>query len=103
MSPIAQTPAPPYYAVIFTSTRQPGDNGYAETARKMVALASQQQGFLGIETTRDGVGITVSYWADLESIRQWAKHAEHQAAKEKGKNIWYEHFRTRIARVEKEY
>ncbi len=103
MSEIAQTPEPPYYAVIFTSFRQPGDNGYAETAGKMVELASQQPGFLGIETTRDGVGITVSYWADMESIRNWGRNAEHLKAKQNGKDIWYEQFRTRIAKVEKEY
>ena len=69
----------------------------------MVELASQQPGFLGIESTRDGVGITVSYWRDMESIRQWSRHAEHVKAKQKGKDIWYEQFRTRIAKVEKDY
>ena len=103
MSKIASTPEPPYYAVIFTSLRNDGDNGYAETAGEMVALASTQSGFLGIESTRDGLGITVSYWADMESIRQWGRHAEHIKAKQKGKDIWYEQFRTRIAKVEKEY
>ena len=103
MSKIADTPKPPYYAVIFTSWRQDGDYGYAETAGKMVKLASEQTGFLGIETTRDGVGITVSYWQDMESIRNWSRNAEHMKAKQQGKDIWYETFRTRIAKVEKDY
>lgn len=69
MSLTAQTPEPPYYAVIFTSHRTEGDNGYAEMADRMVELASQQPGFLGVESAREGVGITVSYWSDLESIK----------------------------------
>ena len=67
---IANTPAPPYYAVIFTSVRTPGDNGYAEMADKMMGLASNQDGFLGIESAREDLGITVSYWRDLEAIRK---------------------------------
>ena len=68
MSLIAKTPKPPYYAVIFTSHRTEGDNGYGEMSETMVALASQQPGFLGVESAREEVGITVSYWSDLESI-----------------------------------
>lgn len=41
MSGIAQTPQPPYYAVIFTSERTDGDHGYAEMAEEMVKLASR--------------------------------------------------------------
>ena len=68
---IAQTPTPPYYAVIFTSVRTDGDNGYAEMADRMVELASQLDGFLGVKSARNELGITVSYWHDLESIRRW--------------------------------
>jgi len=73
MSEIAKTPKPPYYAVIFTSIRTAGDNGYAEMAARMDELAQQQDGFLGIESAREEIGITISYWRDLESIRQWTK------------------------------
>lgn len=69
VSLIAQTPKPPYYAVIFTSRRTDGDNGYGTMAARMVELASAQPGFLGIESAREQIGITVSYWADLESIK----------------------------------
>lgn len=85
MSSIAQTPKPPYYAVIFTSQRTDGDNGYGEMATKMVDLASEQPGFLGIESAREEVGITVSYWSDLESIKAWKANAEHQEAQSKGR------------------
>ncbi len=100
---IAQTPTPPYYAVIFTSVRTDGDNGYVEMADRMVELASQQEGFLGVESARNEVGITVSYWCDLESIRRWKENSEHSFAREKGRKEWYQSFKVRIAKVESDY
>ena len=104
--PLARTPEPPYYAVVFTSVRTPADpDGYAETARRMGELAAQQPGFLGIESARgdDGVGITVSYWASLEAVRGWGRHAEHLLAQRAGREKWYECFRLRVCRVEAEH
>ncbi|MCZ2406076.1 MAG: antibiotic biosynthesis monooxygenase [Burkholderiales bacterium] len=99
----APTPAPPYYAVIFTSLRTDGDNGYGAMAARMVELAAQQPGFLGAESAREGLGITVSYWADLESIAAWKQNAEHLEAQRLGREQWYAGFRLRIARVERDY
>jgi len=100
----ASTPEPPYYAVIFTSKRV-DDTGYAETSARMMELAQQQPGFLGIESARgsDGVGITVSYWRDLESIANWKADAEHRIAQQRGRAEWYGGYTTRIAKVEREY
>ena len=103
MSLIATTPKPPYYAVIFSSLRTEGDNGYGEMADKMVELASLQPGFLGIESAREELGITVSYWSDLDSIRRWKANVEHQAAQKLGREQWYAQFKTRIAKVERDY
>ncbi len=103
MSLIAQTPPPPYYAVIFTNTRTEGDHGYGAMAERMVELAAQQPGFLGAESARNEVGITVSYWKDLESIRAWKANAEHLEAQRLGHAQWYSAFTTRIARVERDY
>ena len=103
MSKIANTPEPPYYAVIFTSQRTDDDHGYSAMADKMMELASNQGGFLGVETAREIVGITVSYWTDLESIKRWKQNSEHIAAQKKGKNTWYTAFKARIAKVEKDY
>jgi heme-degrading monooxygenase HmoA len=103
MSIIASTPKPPYYAVIFTSDRTEGDNGYCEIAARMVELASIQPGFLGVESAREDVGITVSYWSDLESIKQWKANAEHQEAQRLGREKWYSSFKTRISKVEHDY
>jgi len=100
---ISNTPKPPYYAVIFTSVRTTVDNGYVEMAERMVALAAQQDGFLGIESARENVGITVSYWRDLESIKAWKKNAEHKEAQKTGHDLWYLNFKVRISKVEKDY
>lgn len=105
---IASTPPPPYYAVIFTSVRSAIDDGYGNTADRMVELARQQPGFLGVESARnardDGpLGVTVSYWENLESIRNWKRQAEHQMAQERGRTDWYETYKTRICKVERDY
>ncbi|KIQ84408.1 antibiotic biosynthesis monooxygenase family protein [Aeromonas sp. L_1B5_3] len=100
---IANTPEPPYYAVIFTSLRTDEDAGYGAMAERMVELVQRQSGFLGMESARDGVGITVSYWRDLESIRNWKAELEHKEAQRLGREKWYSAFKTRIARVERDY
>lgn len=98
----AKTPQPPYYAVIFTSVRTDGDNGYGETAQQMLALASQQPGFIGVESARQEIGITVSYWESLEAIAAWKAHATHRLAQAQAKE-WYSTFRVRVCRVERDY
>ncbi len=102
MPAITTTTEPPYYAVIFTSIRTEGDHGYAEIAERMVELAAQQPGFLGVDSARQETGITVSYWDSLNSIKAWKANAEHQVAQSKGRK-WYKCFRVRICRVEREY
>ena len=103
MSDLATTPEPPYYTVIFSSVRTDIDDDYDGTARRMVELAAEQPGFLGIESARSGIGITVSYWQDLDSIKQWKQNAEHLQAQKAGRQKWYDSFVVRIARVEREY
>ncbi|HEX9010902.1 MAG TPA: antibiotic biosynthesis monooxygenase, partial [Holophagaceae bacterium] len=100
---IAATPEPPYYAVIFTSQRTDGDQGYAAMAERMVELARQQPGFLGVESARDpeGFGLTVSYWRDEASIAAWKAHAEHAVAQRLGRERWYGAFALRVCRVER--
>ena len=102
----ARTPAPPYYAVVFSSLRTGDDaTGYAEAAGRMVELASSVPGFLGVESVRgeDGFGITVSYWQSEEAIRDWQRHAEHLEAQRLGRERWYECFELRVCRVERAY
>lgn len=101
----ASTPKPPYYAVIFSSQRTEGDNGYGAAAERMGELAAQQPGFLGMESTRgaDGFGITVAYFDSEENIRAWKRNMEHAAARQKGREVWYAHYEIRIAKVERAY
>lgn len=98
-------PQPPYYAVIFSSRRTPGDNGYAEMAEQMDELAKTMPGYLGIESARgeDGLGITVSYWESEEAISNWKRNADHLQAQRKGRADWYEFYRVRVAKVERAY
>lgn len=103
MSAIAVTPSPPYYAVIFTTVRRDGDEGYSAMSTKMMDLAAQQSGFLGVESARQELGITVSYWRDLESIKRWKLNIEHQKAQQQGREIWYADYKLRVARVERDY
>ena len=102
---LARTPSPAYYAVIFTSRRTDGDRGYTPMADRMVELARQQPGFLAVESVRgaDGLGITVSYWTDKESITTWKRHAEHQTAQCAGQRTWYLDYQLRVALVERDY
>src|SRR5262245_52538007 len=102
---IAQTPQPPYYAVIFTSLRTDSDRGYGHMAERMVELATRQPGFLGVESARapDGLGITVAYWTSEDAIAAWKAHADHKIAQETGQRVWYSDYHLRVARVERGY
>jgi heme-degrading monooxygenase HmoA len=100
---IANTPTPPYYAVIFTSIRTDTTDGYNQTAQQMVELAAQQLGFLGVEAAREEIGITVSYWDSLESIRNWKYVTDHVIARDNGRELWYKSYKTRICKVERDY
>jgi len=101
----ADTPEPPYYAVIFTSQRTEGDDGYGAMATAMHALALEQPGCLGAESTRDanGLGITVAYFTDEAAVANWRNHAKHQLAQKLGKERWYSHYALRVAKVERPY
>jgi heme-degrading monooxygenase HmoA len=101
-----EPPDPPYYAVIFSSQRNDRDDEeYAETADRMLALAAEQPGFLGVDAARgaDRFGITVSYWRDEESIKAWREHAQHLPVQRTGRQRWYEHYAVHVARVERSY
>jgi heme-degrading monooxygenase HmoA len=100
---ISNTPKPPYYAVIFTSLRTEGDNDYSAMADRMVELAKTQDGFLGMEAARKGLGITVSYWKDIDSIKHWKNNIEHTKARSLGRETWYKAFKVRIAKIENDY
>lgn len=101
----AQTPAPPYYAVIFSALRTSVTDGYAEAGERMFARASRLPGFLGAQalSSSDGFEMSVLYFTDLASIRDWKEDAEHLAVQERARREWYAHYQIRVARVERAY
>ncbi|MDA9028609.1 antibiotic biosynthesis monooxygenase [Flavobacteriaceae bacterium] len=100
---IANTPHPPYYAVIFSSIRSQNVEGYSEVNALMNQLVFKQDGFLGMEAVQSELGVTISYWRDLESIKRWKENLDHQDAQIKGRKTWYSHYKVRIAKVERDY
>ena len=100
---IAETLNTPYYAVIFTSILTDTTEGYGDMASRMEVLVNKQKGFLGFESAREEVGITVSYWESLEAIKKWKEEEEHSVARNKGRDLWYKSFKVRICKVEKDY
>lgn len=101
MNTIAHTPHPPYYAVIFTSLRTEGDNGYAEMVKRVMTAAQEQPGFIGYEGARQILGVSVSYWDSLEAIKAWKQHPVHQEA-QRHDDTWYADSRIRVCRVERD-
>jgi heme-degrading monooxygenase HmoA len=89
--------------VIFTSVRTDGDDGYAVMSTRMEALAREQPGYLGIESAKEGLGITVSYWVDEAAARAWKQVAQHLVAQRRGREVWYRDYRVRVATVTRDY
>ena len=100
---IAQTPEPPYYAVIFTSLRTEGDDGYGAMSDEMLELASRQDGFLGMESARNEIGITISYWQTQEAIKNWKANTRHLLAQKYGREKWYTKYKVRVCNIQRDY
>lgn len=100
---IANTPNPPYFAVIFTSLKSKNEPEYAEAAKLMEQLAQKQKGYLGYESAREGLGITVSYWESLDAIQAWKENIEHIAVQKMGRDAWYAAFKVRVCEVFRDY
>lgn len=100
---IASTPKPPYYAVIFSSILSNHTEGYGSMADQMETLVKKQPGYLGHESARNAIGITVSYWDSLEAIKHWKAVSEHLVAQQLGRDQWYAAYKTRICLVERDY
>ncbi|GGH88412.1 heme-degrading monooxygenase HmoA [Pullulanibacillus pueri] len=96
----------PHYAVIFSSqTTEIEKSEYMEVAERMVALASHQEGFMGMENIQNeqGFSIMISYWDSLTAIKQWKKNTDHYAARKKGRESWYKTFTVSICKIEHMY
>lgn len=93
-------------SVIFVAQRTSDvDDGYFAAAAAMDALAAQQDGYLGIDSVRgnDGLGITVSYWADDAAAKAWRDQPEHAAIREQGRGLWYSSYSLHVASVVRSY
>ncbi|MGZ3783856.1 MAG: antibiotic biosynthesis monooxygenase family protein [Bdellovibrio sp.] len=104
-SRLTEISQPHYYAVIFTSIRAQENSEYDLMAQKMSELVRNQNGFIGMESARNrnGFGITISFWDNLDSILQWKNNVEHKRAQILGKETWYKEYRVRVCKVEREY
>jgi heme-degrading monooxygenase HmoA len=72
----------------------------------MAALATRQDGFLGMTSARDPHtrhGITVSYWRDDECARAWKQVAAHVEAQRHGRERWYTEYEVVVAEVRRSY
>jgi heme-degrading monooxygenase HmoA len=99
----AQTFKTPYYAVIFTSIRKEEENGYIEMLHYLEEMVKSIPGYLGIESARQEIGVSVSYWSSLDAIKIWKDSLVHAAAQKMGKERWYTHYKVRICLVERDY
>ena len=79
------------------------DDGSGSMAMRMVKMDAEQPGFLGVESVREDLGITVSYWRSLEDIANWKRVADHLEAQRNGREKWYATYKTRICKVERDY
>lgn len=94
-----------YYTVAFSSWRREDDSDYDDMSSEMETLALQSPGCHDLKSMRDsrGLSITHSFWKDEESIRRWKNNVRHLEAQRKGRALWYESYRIRVARVERDY
>ncbi|MEU6895032.1 antibiotic biosynthesis monooxygenase [Streptomyces sp. NPDC046557] len=96
---------PPYVMAVFTSVRTRDDTGYPETNARMNEIVRANPGLLGYESARTpgGLGITVAYFRDHDSLAEWRENLEHQAAMKHGRAHWYESYTLHVATVERSH
>jgi heme-degrading monooxygenase HmoA len=100
------TQRPGTVAVIFIAQRtQEDDTGYSAAASAMDRMAASQPGYRGMDSTRgpDGLGITVSYWANDAAAKAWRDHPQHAAIREMGRGRWYSRYDLHVAEVTRSY
>ncbi|MER5778143.1 antibiotic biosynthesis monooxygenase [Streptomyces sp. NPDC002039] len=96
---------PPYLMAVFTDVRTADESGHPETGARMSELVGANPGLLGHESARTpgGLGITVAYFRDQESLTAWREDREHQAAMRRGREDWYESYTLHVATVERSH
>jgi heme-degrading monooxygenase HmoA len=104
-----QQPSPPNYAVIFVAKKRSSNEAYLtsynELAKTLREKAERHAGFVYFESVEDVSGweITISYWKDEESIRQWKSDLTHLLAQEQGRVNFYSEYHVRVAKLQRSY
>ena len=79
--------------VLFRSRLTPeAANGYGAMAEQMSKLARSSPGFIAEKgfVAEDGERLTVVWWENEETLKQWRNNAEHLIAQKTGREKWYE-------------
>lgn len=80
---------------------------YLALAAELRSELESTPGFIALERfqslSTEGKILSLSWWEDEESVREWKRNALHAAAQEEGKRILFRYYRIRVARVIREY
>jgi heme-degrading monooxygenase HmoA len=91
--------------ILFRSklTGQAGDD-YQAMNDEMQALVPQNPGFIDVKSFKaeDGERLTVVWWRDEESLREWRQQVRHRIAQKTGREKWYEYYNMEVASVIRE-
>lgn len=89
----------PYFAVILTVRLNSAHAAFEIMMDKMMQVAAQQKGFLGVEQALDEENIHISYWQDRVAIKDWQEHTLNVRASSLGENFWFEAYQLRVVEV----
>jgi heme-degrading monooxygenase HmoA len=91
--------------ILFRSklTGRAGDD-YQTMNDEMQALVRQNPGFIDVKSHKaeDGERLTVVWWRDEESLREWRNQVRHRMAQKTGREKWYEYYKLEVASVIRE-
>ena len=95
-------------AVIFEAFPAKGKwDEYLDIAVRLRPELNKIAGFISIERfqsmTHPEKVLSLSFWEDEESIKQWRNIELHRAAQKEGRNSIFDDYRLRIAQVQRDY
>ncbi|HLW55512.1 MAG TPA: antibiotic biosynthesis monooxygenase [Candidatus Angelobacter sp.] len=84
-------------------TDQAGED-YQSMNAEMEALVKENPGFIDVKSYQaaDGERLTMVWWRDEESLRQWREQVRHRAAQSAGRQKWYLYYKMEVAQVIRE-
>ena len=89
--------------VLFRSKLVDAPDGYAEMAQEMLDLAKTMPGFIDVKSFKadDGERLTLVWWQDEDTLRQWRTNARHLVAQKAGRERWYQYYKLEVAEVKR--